>query len=219
MPLWEIALRLGLAALFGSILGIEREARLRPAGARDHALVALGAALFTVVGIVGFEGTLDRSRIASGVVTGIGFIGAGAILRTGLSVRGMTTAATLWMAAALGIALGCGLYAEGAIAVGLALAALILLQVLSRRLQRAHRRFVRVDYERGAGTLGPIVRELEGVSTTPVRIRIRDEEGNRTAVLEVTTSDTPALEGILASILHRPEVRDASVHRDDPAGR
>ncbi len=113
MPLWEIALRLGLAALFGSILGIEREARLRPAGARDHALVALGAALFTVVGIIGFEGTLDTSRIASGVVTGIGFIGAGAILRTGLSVRGMTTAATLWMAAALGIALGCGSMPKG----------------------------------------------------------------------------------------------------------
>lgn len=219
MPLWEIALRLGLAAVFGSILGIEREARLRPAGARDHALVALGAALFTVVGIVGFEGTLDTSRIASGVVTGIGFIGAGAILRSGLSVRGMTTAATLWMAAALGIALGCGLYAEGAIAVGLALAALILLQILSRRLQRAHRRFVRVDYERGAGTLGPIVRELEAVSTTPVRIRINDEEDHRTAVLEVTTSDAPALEGILASILHRPEVRDASVYRHDPADR
>jgi len=219
MPLWEIALRLGLAALFGSILGVEREAHLRPAGARDHALVALGAALFTVVGIIGFEGSADTSRLAAGVVTGIGFIGAGAILRTGVSVRGITTAATLWMAAALGIALGCGLYAAGAIAVGLGLASLIVLRVLSRRLQRGHRRFVRVEYERGAGTLGPIVRELEGVSTTPVRIRISDEEDHRTAILEVTTSDAPALEGILASILHRPEVREASVHRHDTADR
>jgi putative Mg2+ transporter-C (MgtC) family protein len=219
MPLWEIALRLSLAVLLGSILGIEREARLRPAGARDHALVALGAALFTVAGIVGFGGSGDTSRLAAGVVTGIGFIGAGAILRTGLSVRGITTAATLWMAAALGVALGSGLYAAGTIAVGLGLAALIVLQAVSRRLQRAHRRFVRVDYERGAGTLGPIVRELEGVSTTPVRIRISDEEDHRTAILEVTTSDTPALEGILASILHRPEVRDASVHRHDADDR
>jgi putative Mg2+ transporter-C (MgtC) family protein len=219
MPLWEIALRLSLAAAFGSILGIEREARLRPAGARDHALVALGAALFTMVGIIGFEGSGDTARVAAGVVAGIGFIGAGVILRTGLSVRGITTAATLWTAAALGVALGCGLYAEGAIAVGLGLAALIALQMLSRRLQRAHRRFVRVEYERGAGTLGPVVRELEGVSTTPVRIRISDEGDHRTAVLEVTTSDAPALDGILASILHRPEVRDASVHRLDTGDR
>ena len=217
MPVWEIALRLGLAALLGSILGSEREARLRPAGARDHALVSVGAALFTVVGVVGFDsaGVGDPARIAAGVVTGIGFIGAGAILRTGLSVRGITTAATLWMAAALGVALGCGLYAEGAIAVGLALTVLIVLRVLTRRLQRTHRRFVRVEYERGAGTLGPIVRELEGVSTSPVRIRISDEGEHRTAVLEVTTSDMEALEGILASILHRPEVREAAIHRDD----
>jgi putative Mg2+ transporter-C (MgtC) family protein len=130
-------------------------------------------------------------------------------------VRGITTAATLWMAAALGVALGCGLYVEGAIAAGLALTALVVLQLVSRRLQRAHRRFVRVQYERGAGTLGPIVRELETVSATPVRIRISDEGDYRTAVLEVTTADTEALDAILTGILHRPEVRDAVVHRDD----
>jgi len=217
MPLWEVALRLGLAVLLGSILGLEREAHLRPAGARDHALVALGAALFTVGGIIGFGGeeSSDPARIAAGVVGGIGFIGAGVILRTGLSVRGITTAATLWVAAALGVALGCGLYVEGTIAGGLALAALVVLQLVSRCLQRAHRRFVRVEYERGAGTLGPIVRELEAVSSTPVQIRISDDGDHRVAVLEVTTADTEALEHILASILSRPEVREAAIHRED----
>jgi putative Mg2+ transporter-C (MgtC) family protein len=216
MPLWEIALRLGLAVVLGSILGIEREARLRPAGARDHALVALGAALFTVAGLVGFggPGTGDPARIAAGVVGGIGFIGAGVILRTGLSVRGITTAATLWTAAALGVALGAGLYWAGTIAVGLGLAVLILLKVFSRRLQRAHRRFVRVEYERGAGTLGPIVRDLEAVSSSPVVIRISDEGEHRVAVLEVTVADVEVMDGILAGILHRPEVRDATVYGD-----
>lgn len=217
MPLWEIALRLGLAAVLGAVLGLEREARLRPAGAPDHALVALGSALFTVAGIIGFGGADGGglSRMAAGVVTGIGFIGAGVILRTGMSVRGITTAATLWVAAALGVTLGAGLYLEGTIAAGLGLAALVSLQSLSRRLHRAHRRFVKVTYERGAGTLGPLVRELEGISTTPVRIRIDDQGELRTALLEVTTADSEALDGILAGILQRPEVRDAIAQRED----
>jgi putative Mg2+ transporter-C (MgtC) family protein len=216
MPLWEIALRLGLAVVLGSILGIEREARLRPAGARDHALVALGAALFTVAGLVGFggEGSGDPGRIAAGVVGGIGFIGAGVILRTGISVRGITTAATLWTAAALGVTLGAGLYWAGAIAVGLGLLVLIVLKVFSRRLQRVHRRFVKVEYERGSGTLGPVVRDLEAVSTRPVGIRISDEGEHRVAVLEVTVADAEAMAGILANILRRPEVRDAMILRD-----
>lgn len=216
MPLWEIALRLGLAVVLGLILGIEREARLRPAGARDHALVALGAALFTVAGLIGFGGpdSGDTARVAAGVVGGIGFIGAGVILRTGISVRGITTAASLWTAAALGVTLGAGLYWAGVMAVGFGLLVLVVLKVFSRRWHRVHRRFVRVEYERGAGTLGPIVRDLEAVSTTPVRIRISDEGTHRVAVLEVTIADAEVMEGILASILHRPEVRDAVVRRD-----
>jgi len=216
MSLWEIALRLGLAVVLGLALGLEREARLRPAGARDHALVALGAALFTVSGLVGFggSGSGDPGRIAAGVVGGIGFIGAGVILRTGVSVRGITTAATLWTAAALGVTLGAGLYWAGVIAVGLGLVVLVVLKVLTRRLQRAHRRFVRVEYERGAGTLGPIVRDLEGVSSSPVGIRISDEGEHRVALLEVTIADDEVMDGILASILHRPEVHDAAVLRD-----
>jgi putative Mg2+ transporter-C (MgtC) family protein len=217
VPVWEVVLRLTVATALGAVLGSEREARLRPAGTRDLALVALGAALFTIAGIIGFGGgaTSDQARIAAQVVTGIGFIGAGAILRTGLSVRGITTAATLWVAAALGLAVGCGLYLEAVTAAGLTLVVLIVLQLVGRRLQRPHRRLVRVEYERGAGTLGPVVRDLEAISVYPVRIHIKDENAIRVATLEVTTRDQEGLDRILVGILQRPEVREAGLEGDE----
>src|SRR5207253_1246753 len=113
---WEEALlRLFLAALLGSAVGLERELRDREAGLRTHLLVSLGSALFTVVSAYGFHDFLvrggtevrtDPTRIAAQIVTGIGFLGAGAIIRQGLSVRGLTTAATLWVVAAIGMAVG-----------------------------------------------------------------------------------------------------------------
>jgi len=104
----ESLLRLALAALLGGLIGFEREMREREAGLRTHLLVSLGSALFTIVGAYGFHAFLDSganvvradpTRIAAQIVTGIGFLGAGAIIRQGLSVRGLTTAATLWVVA------------------------------------------------------------------------------------------------------------------------
>jgi putative Mg2+ transporter-C (MgtC) family protein len=106
----DIALRLALAAVAGMIIGIERELRDQAAGLRTHMLVAVGACLFTIVGAYGFEGQGDPSRVAAQVVTGIGFLGAGAIIREGVSVRGLTTAASLWVVAAAGTAVGLGLF-------------------------------------------------------------------------------------------------------------
>jgi len=98
--------RLALAALLGAFVGIEREVRGYPAGVRTIALVALGSALFTEISTI--TGTEDR--IAAGIVTGIGFLGAGVIFREGYTVRGITTAATIWSAAAVGMAVGRELY-------------------------------------------------------------------------------------------------------------
>ena len=98
--------RLALAALLGAFVGIEREIRGYPAGVRTIALVALGSALFTEISTI--TGTEDR--IAAGIVTGIGFLGAGVIFREGYTVRGITTAATIWSAAAVGMAVGRELY-------------------------------------------------------------------------------------------------------------
>src|SRR2546423_11715263 len=118
---WEILLRVALAAALGGVLGLERELREREAGLRTHLLVSVGSALFTLVSAYGFHAFLssgqnviraDPTRIAAQIVTGIGFLGAGAIIRQGFSVRGLTTAATLWVVAAIGLAAGAGhLYA------------------------------------------------------------------------------------------------------------
>lgn len=109
-------LRLVLAAAFGSIVGYERERVGKPAGVRTHAMVALGAALFTLVGLSPLDGTHDVSRVASQVVTGVGFLGAGAILHDRRGVHGLTTAASLWIAAALGVSTAAGMYAMSLVA-------------------------------------------------------------------------------------------------------
>ncbi len=123
----EMALRLVLAAALGAIIGYQRERAGKPAGLRTHMLISIGSALFTVASVSGFTGTVDPTRIAAGIVTGIGFLGAGAILhREGGIVAGLTTAATIWVSAAIGLAAGAGLYLISAVATGLVLIVLFL---------------------------------------------------------------------------------------------
>jgi putative Mg2+ transporter-C (MgtC) family protein len=105
----EIAIRLVLAAVFGAAVGYERRSSDKPAGLRTLSLVAVGSALFTIISAYGFE-TADQSRVAAQIVTGVGFLGAGTILRSGTSISGLTTAATIWATAAMGMAVGSGLY-------------------------------------------------------------------------------------------------------------
>ena len=115
--------RIGIAAAGGAVIGFERRQAGKSAGMRTLMLVSMGAALFTLVSIFGFTGH-DPSRVASGIVAGIGFLGAGAILRDGQTVRGLTTAASVWVAAAVGTASGTGLYV---VAVGTAVLAVIVM--------------------------------------------------------------------------------------------
>ena len=126
LPL-DVARRLLLAAGLGAAIGLEREYMQKPAGLRTNILIALGSALFTIVSmaVAGRGGTPDR--IAAQVVTGIGFLGGGAILRSGKTVQGMTTAATIWVNAAIGMAAGAGEYA---LAAGSTIITLIVLAVL-----------------------------------------------------------------------------------------
>ena len=130
--------RLALAAVLGGAIGFEREYREREAGLRTHLLVCVGSALFTIISAYGFHDFLtsggqvvrtDPTRIAAQVVTGIGFLGAGAIIRQGLSIRGLTTAATLWVAAAIGMAAGAGYYPGAIIGTVITLIALWPLRV------------------------------------------------------------------------------------------
>ena len=106
-PIAEMSLRLVVAAVLGAAIGFQREKAKRPAGLRTNALISLGAALFTIIDIFGFAG--DQARIAAGIVTGIGFLGAGAILhKEGGIVAGLTTAASIWTVAGVGLAVGAG---------------------------------------------------------------------------------------------------------------
>jgi putative Mg2+ transporter-C (MgtC) family protein len=107
-----MAIRLLLAAVLGGIIGYQRERTGKPAGLRTHMLICIGSTLFTLVSIYAFSGSVDPSRVAAGIVTGIGFIGAGAIIfRTSDGyIAGLTTAATIWVVAGIGVAVGSGLY-------------------------------------------------------------------------------------------------------------
>lgn len=106
---FEIALRLVLAAVFGAVIGYEREKRGIPAGLRTHMLVCLGSALITLTSITSFP-KADPARVAAGIVTGIGFLAAGTIFRNKNHVQGLTTAADIWVMAGVGLAVGAGFY-------------------------------------------------------------------------------------------------------------
>lgn len=128
----EMAVRLVLAGVFGAAIGWERDLAEKPAGLRTLSLVSIGAALFTLISQFGFEalaGTKDPARVAAQIVTGIGFLGAGTILISGARVRGLTTAASIWVTASIGMAVGAGMYIVGAVATALAL---LVLRVLPR---------------------------------------------------------------------------------------
>jgi putative Mg2+ transporter-C (MgtC) family protein len=141
IPYWEVVLRLVLASLLCGAIGFERETRDQPAGFRTHILLGLGAALFTLVSAYGFEpftraalggGGLqfDPTRIAAQIIAGVGFLGAGAIIRQGRDVRGLTTAASLWATSAIGMAVGAGYLFGAAAATVLAIATLYALRGL-----------------------------------------------------------------------------------------
>jgi len=139
----EELLRIVLAAGLGAAVGLEREVREREAGLRTHMLVAVGSALFTLVSAYGFSEffaqtgpvvPVDPTRIAAQIVTGIGFLGAGAIIRQGMNVRGLTTAATLWAVAAIGLASGAGYYFGAVATTVVVLIALWPVKILAKQL-------------------------------------------------------------------------------------
>ena len=120
----DMVLRLLMAAVIGGVIGFEREHAEKPAGLRTLLLVCVGSTLFTITSIYGFGGASDAARVAAGIVAGIGFLGAGTILRSEHGVVGITTAATIWTVAAIGLALGTGLYLVAAVTSVIALIAL-----------------------------------------------------------------------------------------------
>jgi putative Mg2+ transporter-C (MgtC) family protein len=132
----DLTLRLLLAAGLGAAIGVEREYRHKPAGLRTNILIAVGSALFTIVSMDMARHGGSPDRIAAQIVTGIGFLGGGCILRSGFSVHGMTTAATIWVNAAVGIAAGSGAFALAAVATALTLVVLAVLPPIEAYFER-----------------------------------------------------------------------------------
>jgi putative Mg2+ transporter-C (MgtC) family protein len=165
-----VLLRLGLAAVLGGVIGLERELDEKAAGLRTHMLVSVGSALFTLVSAYGFQEFLssgrgvvsfDPSRIAAQIVTGVGFLGAGVIFRQGFSIRGLTTAASLWLVAAVGLATGAGYWKGAVVGTFVAVVSLRPLEKVKEWLipQRAANRLL-VELQNGA-TSGPVLEAVE----------------------------------------------------------
>lgn len=217
LEFWDWALRLGLAAGVGALIGGERESRGRSAGVRTQALVALAAALLTGAGISGFVGAAtDLSRVASQVVTGIGFIGAGVILKHRGTVTGLTTAATLFLSAGLGVAIGAGLIAPALVATGIALLVIYGLRLVKPLIRRKIVHLVQVDYIQGHGTFGPLVRTVQDAGGSIEDLYVEDEmsatgEPMRHVTIQVLARRDVDLEGELQSFLTRPEVSGVRV--------
>jgi putative Mg2+ transporter-C (MgtC) family protein len=192
LSLVEVVLRIVLAAALGGAIGLERELREREAGLRTHLLVSVGAALFTMVSAYAWtdwrfsneEGLVfDPTRIAAQVVTGIGFLGAGAIIRQGLSVKGLTTAATLWVVAAIGMASGVGYYWAALVTTALVLVSLWPLRIVAFRLSaRTRPEEGHLAVELPAGTSAVSVLEAVENAGADVSSLEFEEEGDRRRV-------------------------------------
>jgi putative Mg2+ transporter-C (MgtC) family protein len=196
----EVLVRVVLAGILGGAIGAEREIREREAGLRTHMLVAVGAALFTIVSAYAWADfsfsqrngiTFDPTRIAAQIVTGIGFLGAGAIIRQGLSVRGLTTAASLWVVAAIGMASGAGYYSAAAITTIVVLISLWPLRIVAYRMfERIRPGELRLEVELKAGESPAVL--LDALETKGVAVRsfeLEEAGDRRRVVLDVRITD------------------------------
>ena len=205
----ETFLRLIVAAALGGLIGLERELDEKAAGLRTHILVSVGSALFTLVGAYGFSEffngntiSFDPSRVAAQIVTGIGFLGAGVIFRQGFTVRGLTTAASLWLVAAIGMAAGAGFWKGAVLATVGAIVSLRPLEWVKERMipQRAATRMV-VELAEGTAS-GDVLNELERVGDLlalrrdgkRLEVELRLDRSARTQALDAVAA-LPEVEG------------------------
>jgi putative Mg2+ transporter-C (MgtC) family protein len=216
----ELTLRLLGAALLGGAVGLEREISDQPAGFRTHMLVALGSCLFALISAYSFAPFLgeetsaqfrfDPTRIAAQIVTGIGFLGAGAILRYGTTVRGLTTAASLWVVAAIGLAVGLGAYLYAGTATAITLVALLALRPLRSRLVRGLRK-EQEEFQLEAGPELDVDQLIHVLSEQSIRIdhfRVDEEEGLRHIVLYLTLPSNRPPEEAVGFLTRQPGVRN-----------
>jgi putative Mg2+ transporter-C (MgtC) family protein len=224
VPEWELYVRLVVAAGLGGAVGLERELRDQPAGFRTHMLVSLGSCLFALVSAFGVEAlfggetptvSADPTRIAAQIVSGIGFLGAGAILRYGTTVRGLTTAASLWVVAAIGMAAAFGAYLLSVATAALTLVALFGLRPLRSRMVRG----LKKEHEELIVDVGPeleledLVRDVRKAGLRIDHLRVSEEEGSRTVRLFVAVPPGSRTEDAVDEVTRLPGVRNVDWNR------
>lgn len=219
----DVSLRMLAAAALGAGLGLEREVHGHPAGMRTHMLVALGSAIFTILSIYGFPQTpgttgSDPGRIAAQIVSGIGFLGAGAIVKYGASIRGLTTAGSLWVVAAVGMAAGAGAVFVAVAGTLIALIALWPLHVLVQRLELAGAKTVRIRLHlKKLDEFGAVSQAL-----LRERIEVRSIQSQKAAPghdmdLEIKVGNKERYQKFLADVEHIAGVEVQSVSEAEEA--
>jgi putative Mg2+ transporter-C (MgtC) family protein len=219
----ELALRLVLALVLAGLIGLERELNDHPAGVRTHIAVALGACLFGIASAYGFREfdasrtdtnfQVDPTRVASNIVVGIGFLGGGAILKHGATVRGLTTAGSLWVTAAIGLGCALGSYRPTLVATGLMLVTLVVLRWPARALRSRVRARETVVIRLAAGAEpGAVVRALGDLEGVGVRsLSVRDIDDDCIVQADVMGESGADLEARLAPIADLDEVESVEV--------
>ena len=197
------ALRLLVAAFLGALIGLEREIHEHPAGMRTHLLVSLGSAGFTVLSIAAFTAPgSDPARIAAQVVSGIGFLGAGAILKEGATVRGLTTAASLWSVAAVGMAAGAGAWLVAITVTAIAIVSLWPLRVVTEKISGRDRHHVRMRlWATDPAVLARLLSLIEKEHGTIAHLSTKGIGGGRLEIdLEVRTADVESGAAMTAAV-------------------
>ncbi len=195
---WDMILRLLLATVLGGAVGIERGSGDRPAGFRTHILVCTGSALIMLVSMYGFDDSYvsgisnannrDSARIAAQVVSGIGFLGAGTIMHEGVTVRGLTTAASLWMVSAIGLAAGAGMYVISIISTAIMLITLVSFRSWEKRFagnNRNTRRFIRIVAQNQSGIITSITSYLSENDVKVKTMNVKNNAQKNEVVLEL----------------------------------
>jgi putative Mg2+ transporter-C (MgtC) family protein len=217
-----MVLRMVTAVILGGAIGFERGLKDHPAGLRTHILVALASATFMLVStqFVFFQHYtkselihVDPSRIGSGVVMGVGFLGAGSILRTGFDIHGLTTAASLWLVSAVGLAAGCGMFPEAVTATGVALFVLVGLNVLEAKHKRRVKRHVKIDLDETKPSQAELLAVLNNQGAEVFGVGYDRDLINHSARFrfDVTVPSDQALGTILQPIEALPGVRRVKV--------
>ncbi|GAA0380673.1 MgtC/SapB family protein [Bacillus horti] len=222
---YEITIRLLLATFLGGLVGIEREQNNHPAGFRTHILVCVGSTLIMLISMYGFEEFIynnpqintiqDPARLAAQVVSGIGFLGAGTILVHGGTIRGLTTAASLWVVAGIGLALGTGFYYGAALATVLVLVSLVVLNKIEEAfIRKGKSQLIQITVKDSPGKLGEIATKIGDRKISIRRLSIeegKEQEGYVKLTVDVRLPNKAILFQIVDELRQIDGITDVSI--------